>query len=269
MRLVAMENTLFADPALDWDRRCALIAEAGFTGVYAVPYPLTDAELARSRRLGGAPARHGLCLSGIYANIDLALPPTAPWNDRVRRLCEAESGAPRIELSFKCSDPAATPSDLDGAIAARLEPLLDLAERGGFHLALYHHSFYPLETPEAAENIVRRIGHPRLGYVFATSHAYALWPEEAVVASLRACAARIASFNVCGCRRAAPAPPAKCRHFPLDEGELSLGRLWEVLAAGGYNNDVIVQGHGWTGELRAKLLRSVEALARVFPPNYA
>ena len=261
-----MENALFADPALDWERRCALVAAAGFAGIYAVPYPLTEAELGRAHGLWTAPAREGLRLAGAYANIDLALPPTAPWNARVARLCQAETGTPRVELSFKCSDPAALPSDLDGAIASRLEPLLPLAEQGGFEIALYHHSFYPLETPEAAGRIVRRVGHRCLSFVFATSHAYAIWPEEEVAAQLRACANQIASFNVCGCRRTAPRPPAKCAHFSPDEGDLDVGSLFAVLREAGYGGDVIVQGHGWTGDLPAQLKRSADRLGACIRP---
>jgi len=136
-------------------------------------------------------------------------------------------------------------------------PLLAIADRRGFDIALYHHSFYPLETPAQAEAIVRRIGHPRLKFIFATSHAYALAPAEDVLGQLRACAPRIASFNICGCRR--PAPPAKCRHFPLDEGDFDLAPLFAALGESSYRGEVIVQGHGWQGDLRAALRRSVAA----------
>lgn len=255
-----MENTLFADPTLDWEGRCALIAAAGFDGVYAVPYPLTDEEMPRLAVLADAPARHGLRLAGVYANLDLALPPDALWNARVRRLCEIMTGAPRVELSFKCSDPSALPAALDDTIATRIEPLLALADRRGFDLALYHHSFYPLETPAHAERIVRRVGHPRLGFNFSTSHSHAVCSAEKTLARLRACVGWIASFNVCGCRRVAPQPPARCAHFPPDEGDLDAQPLFDALRDGGYRGDLIVQGHGWQGDLRDMLRRSVAAV---------
>lgn len=254
--LAAMENALFADPSLDWERRCVAIATAGFEGVYATPYPLTEAGVLRVAALPAAPARAGLKLAGVYANIDLALPAEAPWNARVLQLCERVAGAPRVELSFKCSDPAATPSDLDGAIGARLEPLLARAERGGFAIALYHHSFYPLETPAAAERLVRRVGHTRLGFIFATSHCYAVHSAEETVACLRRCAPRITSFNVCGCVRTAAQPPAKCAHLPPGEGDLDVRPLFGALRDARYAGDIIVQGHGWQGDLPAMLCRA-------------
>jgi sugar phosphate isomerase/epimerase len=264
--LVAMENALFADPSLDWDRRCALIAAAGFDGIYAVPYPLADAELSRLATLGEMPARHGLRLTGIYANIDLGAPPTAPGNARTRRLFETVTGTPRVELSFKCSDPAALPAVMDDAIASRLEPLLVLAEQRGFDVALYHHSFYPLETPAHAERLVRRLAHPRLGFVFAFSHSYAVCSAEETLTRLRACVGRIASFNVCGCRRPGP-PPAKCIHVPLDGGDHEVGPLFRVLEEGGYRGDVIVQGHGWQGDLPALLHRTVLSYRAIGQPS--
>ena len=254
-----MENALFADPALDWDGRCASIAAAGFDGVYAVPYPLTGDEMPRLGVLGEAPARHGLRLAGVYANIDLSLPPDAPWNARVRRLCGIPTGAPRVELSFKCSDPAALPPALDDAIAARLEPLLVLADRHEFDITLFHHSFYPLETAAHAARIVRRLGHPRLGFNFSAAHSYAVCSAMETAARLRACAGQIASFNVCGCRRSAPRPPAKCVYFPPDEGDLDVRLLFAVLREADYRGDVIVQGHGWRGDLPAMLRRSAAA----------
>lgn len=254
--LVAMENTLFSDPSLDWDRRCAMIAEAGFDGIYAVPYPLSDDDFSRLRRLSEAPSQHGLKLAGVYANVDLALPMDHAVNARVTRLVAEVNAASRIELSFKCSDTASLPHDVDAEILHRLESLLTVAERRGIDLALYPHSFYPLETPAHAARLVRRLSHPRLSYLFATSHVYAISEPEDVVTQLAACATEIASFNVSGCRRSAPGLRAKCLHLPLDEGDLPLTPLFEALMAGGYRGDIIVQGHGWTGDLRGMLRRS-------------
>jgi sugar phosphate isomerase/epimerase len=258
--LIAMENTLFSDPSLDWNARCAMIAAAGFDGIYAVPYPFTDDDFPRLHRLDEAPARHGLRLSGIYANIDLALPPEHPTNARVTRLFAETEGAPVVELSFKCSSPdalPATPSELDAAIAARLEPLLAIADRRGLKVALYPHSFYPLETPAHAARLVRRIAPPRLSYLFATSHVYAVSEPASVVAQLAACADEISSINLCGCRRTAPCPRAKCAHFPPDEGDLSLAPLIATLAAANYSGDLIIQGHGWKGDLPGMLSRCI------------
>lgn len=263
--LVAMENTLFSDASLDWDSRCALIAEAGFAGVYAVPYPLSDDAFVRLRRLSDAPSRRGLRLAGVYANLDLALPADDPVNARVTRLFEEVDGAPRIELSVKCSDPTALPCDVDEVIAFYLEPLLTIAERRGIDVVLYPHSFYPLETPAHAAQLVRKIAHPRLSYLFATSHVYAVSEQADVVTQLASCAAEITSFNVCGCRRSAPGPRAKCAHFPLDEGDLEIGPLFNALARGGYRGDVIVQGHGWTGDLPAMLRRCVTTYNAMSP----
>lgn len=262
--LIAMENTLFSDPSLDWDGRCAAVAAAGFDGIYAVPYPLNDTEFSRLHSLGETPARHGLRLAAAYANIDLALPPEHPINARTARLIAETEGVPRIELSFKFSDPSSLPptsAELDDIILFRIEPLLRIADQRGIDFALYPHSFYPLETPAHAARLVRRLAHPRCSYLFATSHVYAVSEPASVVAQLAACAHEISSFNVCGSRRIAPGPRAKCAHFPLDEGDLPLGPLFDTLDASGYSGEIIVQGHGWTGDLPAALRRCRTFLA--------
>ncbi len=256
-RLVAMENALFSDSSLDWERRCAAIAEAGFAGVYAVPYPLADDDFARLRRLDEAPRRHGLRVAAVYANLDLSLPAEHAWNKRVLRLVEECEGAPRVEVSFKASDAATTPVDLDGAVLRWLERLLAIAERRALSIAIYPHSFYPVEAVAHAARLAHAVGGGRIGYLFPTSHVYAVNPSEEVARQLAGCAGEIVSFNVCGCRRSAPGPRAKCAHFALGEGELALGPLFAALKAGGYAGDVIVQGHGWTGDLKAALERSV------------
>ena len=251
--LIAMENTLFADRSLGWPERCAMIAAAGFDGVYAVPYPLSEDDFPRLRQLDNEPRRHGLRLAGIYTNFDLAQPAESETNRRVEKLFREVEGVSRVELSFKCSDFACLPRNLDDAIRVQLETLLAIADRRGMDVVLYPHSFYPLETPAHAARIVRQINHPRLSYLFATSHVYAVSEPAEVVSQLAACVSEISSFNVCGCRRVAPGSRAKCAHFALDEGELPLSPLFETLDAGGYQGDVIVQGHGWQGNLSEML----------------
>ena len=254
--LIAMENTLFGEPDLDWDGRCAAIAAAGFDGVYATPYPLTEEHLAGLADLATAPARHGLRLAGIYANHDLALPPEHPVNQRTTRLIAQVEGVTRVELSFKCSDPAALPTHLDETLEARLMPLLVLAERRGLDLALYHHSFYPLETPAQALALMQRLGHPRLKLLFATSHVFAVSPIADVADQLSAVAPHLVSFNWCGCRRSAPGPRAKAVHLACDDGDLPLAPLLRILDQAEYRGDIILQGHGWGQDGRSLLARS-------------
>jgi sugar phosphate isomerase/epimerase len=267
--LIAMENTLFLDPSLGWAERCAAIAEAGFAGVHAVPYPLKDDDFVRLRELGREPARHGLRLTSVYVNIDLALPTESEAHRRVERLFRETEGAPRIELSFKCSDPVHLPAQVWAAILARLEPLLNIAERRGVDVALYPHSFYPLETPAEAARLVQQVRHPRLSYLFPTNHVFAVHEPAEVAPQLVDHASAISSFNVCGCRRATPGPRSKPVSLPLDEGDLPLAPVFSALAAGGYSGDVIVQGHLWKDDLPGKLRRSVsfysEIIRSLFP----
>jgi sugar phosphate isomerase/epimerase len=261
--LVAMENAFWSDPSIGWEQRCDMVAEAGFGGIYAVPLPITESELARVSSLGSAPGRSGLRLAGAYTCVDLAHPEESDEGRLITRLFETVVDVPRIEVSFKCTVATMKLPHPDDAIVERLEPLLKIATRRGIDVGLYPHSFYTMATPTMAERIVRRLGDPRLGLVFSTSHAYALWSEEQVLEQLREFAPRLMSFNVCGCRRDNPRPPAECRNLPLDEGDVRLAPLFGALRDGGYDGDVIVQGYGWKGDLEAMLRRSVSVARRL------
>lgn len=260
--LVAMENALFADRSLAWPQRCAAIAAAGFDGVYAVPYPLTDAHWPAVRTLGHAPAQHGLRLAAVYASLDLAFPESAPSSQRLLRLLSEVDGAPRLELSVKCSDPVRAGTVGSAEIVDRLAPLLALAAQRRIAVALYPHSFYPLDEIDAVARLLPAFGSPRPGCVFATSHVYALHTAADTSALLVRHARHIASFNLSGCRRETAVPPARCRHLPLGEGDLDPVPLLRTLAAAGYRGELIVQGHGWTGGIHEHLRRSATFLRR-------
>ncbi len=259
IRVAAMENVYFLRPALSWEQRCAGIAAAGFDHVYAVPYPLRDDDFPRLRNLGDAPSRHGLRVSALYANLDLAEPPHAPGAVRLRRLFEETEGAPRIELSVKCSTPCAWPRPLEDVVRAAVMPLWEIAARRGLALALYPHSFYPLESLAQTRSVLARVGKPGPGFVFPLSHVFAVQPFERALAELAACAAKVASVNVCGCRRLGPVP-SKSQHVPLDEGDAPFASVAAVLRGSGFTSELIVQGHGWGGDPDEYLRRSRAAV---------
>lgn len=261
-RLTAMENALQGMPDLDWTRRCERIAASGYQAVYVTPYPLTADDLDRLQHIDQEPKKQGLSVSAVYANVDLALPPEHASSRLVHRLFEEVAGAPRIEVSFKCSEPRSMPDDVEDAVASRLEPLLGIAQRRDIDVAIYPHSFYPLETIGQANRVVRRLAHPRLSVVFPTSHVFAIRPAHAVVTELQSCAPIISSFNFCGCGRTAPVGQAKTVHLPLGEGELDLDPLWNVLESAGYSGDIIVQGHGWGANGLEWLKRSAAWVAQ-------
>lgn len=259
VRVAAMENVYFLRPALTWEQRCAGIAAAGFHSVYAVPYPLRDDDFPRLRNLGDAPARHGLRVSALYANLDLAEPPDAPGAVRLRRLFEETEGTPRIELSVKCSTPIEWTRPLENVVRAAVLPLWEIAARRGLALALYPHSFYPLESLAQTRSVLALFGKPGPGFVFPLSHVFAVQPFERALAELAACAAEVASVNVCGCRRAGTVP-SKSQHVPLDEGDAPFAAVAGVLRVSGFTGDVIVQGHGWSGDPDGYLRRSRAAV---------
>jgi sugar phosphate isomerase/epimerase len=194
--LVAMENAFYGDSSYDWPARCRAIADAGYDGVYAVPYPLADEDFSRLRDLAAEPARVGLRVAAVYANLDLAQPADAPANARVTRLFEEVDGVPRIELSVKFNAAAAWPTALEDTLAHRLGPLLAIAARRGIFTALYPHSFYPLATLEQAARLARRFLGAKVGYVYATSHVFAQSTAEGTLNQLEACASEIVSFNI-------------------------------------------------------------------------
>jgi sugar phosphate isomerase/epimerase len=51
-------------------------------------------------------------------------------------------------------------------------------------------------------------------------------------------------------------------HCALGEGDLEAAPLLDALAHSAYTGDVIIQGHGLTGDISAQLRRSVNYLGR-------
>lgn len=254
-KLVAMENAFFdAAPQYRWEQRCAAIAEAGFDGVYVVPWPLTD-ECFKGylRDITSAPAAHGLTVSTFFANIDFAVPSSSA---RTRRVLEEVHGFTRLELSLKCSDPAQTPSAPIQAACKELELLLPLAEARNTEICLYHHTFYPIYHPDQCAEIIKLLDHPLLSHAFATSHAYAHFTDEEILQILTRHAPHIKSFNFCGCKRPGPFGSTKTKQYPLYESDLPLEPLLKILADSSYSGDIVVQGHGWQGDITENLRRS-------------
>ncbi|MEM1086032.1 MAG: TIM barrel protein [Verrucomicrobiota bacterium] len=262
--LVAMENVFHPSRMVAWPDRCRIVAEEGYDGIYAVPYPLTPDDFERMRQLDREPARHGLKVAAVYANLDLALDDDSPFARLLRQLFEEMEGAPRIELSIKCSDPSKMPEQVEHETIRRLEPLLSIADRRGIDLAIYHHSFYPIEHPEQARAIVKKLKHPRLSCLFATSHAFALAEASAVKQQLMNFLDEIRSFNLCGCRRLDDFIPTKCHHLPLDQGELPTIGLLQLVRDRNYRGDLILQGGGWMGNPGTFLQSSMQVFDEVF-----
>jgi sugar phosphate isomerase/epimerase len=254
-KLVAMENAFFdAEPHYSWEQRCAAIAEAGFDGVYVVPWPLTEACFAGYLRdITSAPAANGLSMSTFFANIDFAVPSSSV---RTRRVLEEVAGFKRLELSLKCSDPQQNPSDPIAAARKEIELLLPLAEARNLEICLYHHTFYPIYHPDQCVELINLIQHPLLCYAFATSHAYAHFKDEEILQILTRHAPHIKSFNICGCKRPGPFGSTKTKQYPLYESDLPLEPLLKILADSNYSGDIVVQGHGWQGNITENLRRS-------------
>ena len=251
-KLVAMENAFFdAEPLYTWEMRCAAIAEAGFDGVYVVPWPLTDDCFnGYLRDITSAPAAHGLSMSTFFANIDFAVPASSK---RARRVLEEVTGFRRLELSFKCSAPDLAPADPIDATRRELEALLPLADAARVELCLYHHTFYPIYHPDQCAHLVSLIRHPLLSYAFATSHAYAHFNEAEISILLTRHAPHIRSFNFCGCKRPGSFGTTKTKQYPLYESDLPLAPLLKILKDSNYSGDIVVQGHGWQGNITDNL----------------
>jgi hypothetical protein len=108
----------------------------------------------------------------------------------------------------------------------------------------------------AGNNDAQLLDHPLLSHAFATSHAYAHFTDEEILQILTRHAPRIKSFNFCGCKRPGPFGSTKTRQYPLYESDLPLEPLLKILADSSYSGDIVVQGHGWEGDITENLRRS-------------
>ena len=138
-------------------------------------------------------------------------------------------------------------------------------DRGGTTPLFLHVTLCPRIQPITCGTpliLLARLRHPSLGFIFPLSHSVAYQPFAQALGDLTGCVREVASVNVCGCLRDGPIP-AKCRHLPLDEGDLPFAEVAAVLQAANYAGEIIVQGHGWPGDPDDFLRRSRALLPAV------
>src|SRR5690606_10815240 len=152
------------------DIRCEMLAELGYDATYLTLW--NEHAWREVNELRHVRKRHGLDVAAVYVTAN-------PWADaddpeprRITRLVETLAGCLASEIAttrppqgIKTSDPAA-----DGAFAAYLEPLLEIARHRGIHLYLYPHANSWLERVDDAVRLCQKILHPNLGAMFCGLH---------------------------------------------------------------------------------------------------
>lgn len=255
-RLIAMNN-FFRNSIVGvypLEVQCEMQADLGLDGVYL---SLSQEELAQRDPAETAATvhRHGLDLAVVYTLPDLSDPAALP---PILRFFEAMPEGCDLELGLHSSDPALPLSSAagDDRAAEFLAPLLEIAERHGSRVCLYHHCGVWLERTEDCVRLCRRIGHPCLKAVFCGFHWYAVDGQN-LAERLREAAPYLGSANMCGVSRGGPI--AGCRIEPLDSGEMDNFAYLGLLRRFGYTGRICLQGYSLGGDVYGHLQRSVLA----------
>jgi sugar phosphate isomerase/epimerase len=252
-------DTCFLNELGDYplDVRCEMLAELGFTGTYLTLWnnELRERAWSDAERFVAESRRHGLEAAGVYVALDLG---DVETRDRVLRFLPTLPPGCAVEISLRAGNETLANSSEDGDDAALrlLAPLLAAVDAERNPICLYAHVRCWLERHEDALRLVRKSGHPALGWVFSTYHWYAS-QEGRLLPLLDEGLPRLRRVNVCGTRRTAEGGYTL---EPLDGGTLDLpailGQIWKR----GYAGPVGIQGYGVGGDVYGRLERGLSTL---------
>ncbi|WP_053376278.1 sugar phosphate isomerase/epimerase family protein [Paenibacillus sp. FJAT-27812] len=238
--------------------RCEMLRELGYDAAYLTLWDeqaWTDLE-----KLPQVKDDYGLDIAAVYAVLDVTLPKEHTEAAKIVAMLETIQGCSRVELALTMGDSRYVPSDPDGDRLALewLSYLLQIAERRGIQISLYHHVFFWLERWEDAHRLISKLSHPLLGMTFSSFHWYAVDGTK-LNEAVSACLPYLHAVNICGSRKLPPGGlPASIEC--IDQGELDLFGFLAALKKHGYCGPLGFQGYGMGGDTYSHLERNKKAL---------
>jgi sugar phosphate isomerase/epimerase len=235
--------------------RCEMLQELGFQGSYLTLWNIKEQPWVDAKNIAQESAARGLEVAGIYATLDLD---DVRERDRLLELVPALPPGCAIEISLKSSRDTFPKSSTAGDDVALglLEPLLEAIEPERNPVCLYAHVHQWLERHQDALRLIRKSGHPGLGWVFSSYHWYAS-QEGALLPLLDAGLPHLRRANFCGTRRSAE---GSYSIEPLDAGSLDLAVIFGQLVQRGFAGPIGIQGFGVGGDVYGRLKRGLDVL---------
>jgi sugar phosphate isomerase/epimerase len=243
------------------ETRASMLSELGFDGMYFVcglsPEHI-ERETEEFARLRAVSAGHKLELGAVFCPYDISLPPDAPGNARALHVAGNLPDCKTLDLALTAFGGKWSPGDAshDAAAERALLPLLDIAERDDFVVALYPHIYFWLEKADDALRLCQRIGHPRLRLNFCGMHWFSV-DANPLFPLLERLLPHLHSVNLNGARKPNPAG-LPCTIEPLGEGEMdNFAVLWKLHQLG-FNGWFGLQGYSVGGDIYKKLADSLQ-----------
>jgi sugar phosphate isomerase/epimerase len=238
-----------------YEIRCEILAELGFDGIYV---SLSPEDLRNAPKMAMTKQQYGLHVTAAYGGIDIALPEGDPKLKLIAELFQQLPTGCDLELSLSCGDSAIERSspEADSLAMAKLESLLQIAERQNAHICLYPHFGAWLERVEDGVRLCRKVSHPCLRVVFCGFHWYAA-DGKGLEQRIQQAIPYLHSVNMCGSRKGGNI--AGCTIEPLDCGEMDNFALLALLNRDGYTGRIGFQGYGIGGDVYNHLQCSLVA----------
>jgi sugar phosphate isomerase/epimerase len=235
--------------------RCEMLKELGFDGTYLTLWDFKAQSWKDLEAIGEESSRHGLEVTGIYTMLDLD---DTGERDRILQFVPSLPPGCALEIAIKSSrDTFGKSSDAGDDRALRLlEPLLKAVDPKRNRISLYAHINLWLERHQDAMRLIRKSGHPALGWVFSAYHWYAS-QEGQLFALLDEGIPHLHRVNMCGSRRIAE---GNYTLEPIHSGTLDLPVIFGQIVKRGFAGPVGIQGFGVGGDVYENLKRGLSAL---------
>jgi sugar phosphate isomerase/epimerase len=235
--------------------RCEITKELGFDATYLTLGAEPPQRWRDLEAIADEAARHGLEVAGIYASLDLD---DSRSRDRVIQILSCLPPGCALEIALRSNKGAFQKSSEAGDDTALrlLEPLLAAVDPGRNPVCLYPHVSFWLERHQDALRLIRKSGHPTLGWVFCAYHWYAC-QEGLLLPLLEEGILRLRRANFCGSSRT---PEGGYTLEPLDSGTLDVSAIFGQLVKRSFAGPIGVQGYGVGGDVYANLRRDIASL---------
>ena len=243
------------------ETRASMLRELGYDGMYFVcglSPEHNEREMEEFERLASVSAEHRLEVAAVFCPYDISLPPEAPGNARVLHVAENSAHCKTLDLAITSFGAKWAPGDSsrDDSAERALRPLLELAEKHDFVIALYPHIYFWLEKARDALRLCQRIQHPRLKLNFCGMHWFSV-DTHSLFPLLDQLQPHLHSVNLNGARKPNPAG-LPCTIEPLGEGEMdNFAVLWKLHQLG-FDGWFGLQGYSVGGDIYAKLSASLQ-----------
>jgi len=227
-----------------------LLHELGFDGT-GLPLPLGDDLEANLKLLDDA----GLQAFMFWINVNLNPAKASSLDPRQMAAIRKLKGRPATVCVLLGGLKPADPKGMDPAVKV-LRELGDVAAEAGVRISIYNHVNNWTESLPFIIEVVKKVGHPQVGFNFNLCHWLKVDGDKDYAPLLREHAAKLFCVTINGAETGAKTWTNGLIQ-PLDKGDFDNRKLLATLGEIGYRGPVGLMCYGVPGDPREHLTRSM------------